>query len=59
VVKQFFPSSSSPKRAYTAQDAAADDDNKDSGVSEPEYRALIAAVLGDNFDDREDGNYDK
>jgi hypothetical protein len=58
VVKQFFPSGSSSKRAYTAQEKAPDDSDE-SAVSDPEYRALIAAALGDNFDDREDGQYDK
>jgi hypothetical protein len=58
VVKQFFPSGSSSKRAYTAQDPAPDD-NDESTVSEPEYRALVAAALGDNFDDRDDGQHDK
>ncbi len=58
VVKQFFPSGSSSKRAYTAQDKELED-HDESAVSESEYRALIAAALGDNFDDREDGNYDK
>jgi hypothetical protein len=66
VVQQFFPSTSpsssnarSPGRAYSAQnsvDADADDTND---VSEPEYRALIAAALGDDYLDAEDGQPDK
>ena len=59
VVKQFFPSSTSSKRAYAAQNSAPADDNDEQEVSEPEYRALIAAALGADYDETEDGQPDK
>ena len=58
-MKQFFPSGSSSKWAYSAQNSAPVDEDEEPEVSEPEYRALIAAALGDDHDDAEDGQLDK
>ena len=58
-MKQFFPSGSSSKRAYSAQNSAPVDEDEEPEVSEPEYRALIAAALSDDHDDAEDGQLDK
>ena len=58
-MKQFFPSGSSSKRAYSAQNSAPVDEDEEPEVSEPEYRALIAATLGDDDDETEDGQLDK
>jgi hypothetical protein len=65
VVQQFFPSNSSsssntrsPGCAYSAQNSA-DAKDDDHEVSEPEYQALIAAALGDDYLDAEDGQPDK
>ena len=59
VVKQCFQSGSSSKRAYSVQNSAPADEHDEPEVSEPEYRAVIAAALGDNFDETEDGRPDK
>ena len=59
VVEPFSPSNGSSKRVCTAQNSAPVDDNDEPEVSEPEYCALIAAALGDNFDEMEDEQPDK
>ena len=59
VVKQCFPSGSSPKRTFSVQNSAPADEHDEPEVSEPEYRALIAAALGDDYDEIEDGQLDK